>query len=94
MFCNAFMLLVKMKDEMLRERYENLETFGSLSLSDIATDFRPVMKQLGSQYLGGFRDTTKNQIQCPIRTKSFSVGFFYLERPNSDEATEDEIEDW
>jgi hypothetical protein len=80
---------------MLWERYENLETFGSRSLSDIATDhFRPVMKQLGSQYLGDSHDTTKNQIQCPIRSKLFPIGIFYLERPNSDEVTEDEIEDW
>lgn len=78
---------------MLRERYEHLETFGSLNLWDIATDFRPVMKQLGAQYLEGSRDATKNQMQCRVQSNSFSVGISES-GPNSDEATEDEIEDW
>lgn len=79
---------------MLRERYENLETFGSHSLSDLATDFKPVMQQLESQYLEGSRNAMKNQIQCPVQSNTFSVGILESERPNSDEATEDEIEDW
>ncbi|XP_078151983.1 RADIATION SENSITIVE 17 isoform X2 [Carex rostrata] len=82
------------KDWMLRERYENLETFGSHSLSDLATDFKPVMQQLESQYLEGSRNATKSQIQCPVQSNTFSVGILESERPNSDEATEDEIEDW
>ncbi|KAJ3684532.1 hypothetical protein LUZ61_013696 [Rhynchospora tenuis] len=82
------------KDVMLREIHEFSETFGLRSLSDLATEFRPVMQKLGIQYLKSSGNATKNQIQCPTMSNQFSVEILESERPDSDEAIEDEIEDW
>ncbi|KAJ4780306.1 Replication factor C large subunit [Rhynchospora pubera] len=82
------------KDVMVREIHEISETFGLLSLSDLATEFRPIMQKLGIQYLESSGHATKSQIHCPTLSNQFSAKLLESERPDSDEVAEDEIEDW
>ncbi|KAJ3682598.1 hypothetical protein LUZ60_015171 [Juncus effusus] len=82
------------RDEMLKERFENLEISGSsLNLSDLATDFRPVINRIGSDYLASVSNTDKMRIRNPVRKLNpFCDGD--LESESDNEGNEDEIEDW
>ncbi|XP_073009715.1 cell cycle checkpoint protein RAD17 isoform X3 [Typha latifolia] len=82
------------KDQMLKERFENIRTSGSYMLSDIATDFRPTAKYLTSQKVVGIHTCEELLQDDDVEDYSDWSNIDNSEGMNSDNNEEDDIEDW